>query len=157
MKNYIKDFSKFNKIDEATTSEDLLTKASVAEKMIGTTPAEISAAFKKFQVKDSKGKSLGVPSSIKRNDKNDIYLSFAETKPQLFDYAEKISASYNGKPLGLTSKLIMKKSRVSGKPYCQVLFAYEPKGLPGSVAIFVNFWGSKMETAMQAGGGGSSM
>jgi hypothetical protein len=152
MKTYIKNFGQFQRINEAVTSEDLLTKDTLAQQMMGTTPAEMSSAVKKFKVTDSKGKSLGTPSSMKRTSNDDIILIFSK-KPQLFDYAEEISASYNGKPLRQTSKLVEKKYK--DKTYCQSVFAYQPKGLPSSMTIFIRFMGSKMETAMQSGGGGT--
>jgi hypothetical protein len=156
MKNYIKDFIQFKKINEAVASEDLLTKDTVAQEIMGTTPAEIAAAVKKFEVKDSKGKSLGTPSRIFRDSKDDIYLIFSN-KPQLFEYAEKISVSYNGKPLRLTSKLVEEKYKINGnvKTKCKCRFAYQPKGLPSPISIAVIFKGSKMETSMQSDGGGT--
>jgi hypothetical protein len=154
MKNYIKDFIQFQKINEAVASEDLLTKDMVAQEMVGeVSSAERAAAYKKFEVKDSKGKSLGPPDIIVLNpENNNIFLRY-QKNPQLFEYAEKISLSYNGKPLRLTSKLVEEPNKVSRDPdetLCVAKFAYQPKGLPSPMKITVIFSYSKMETAMQS-------
>ena len=135
-------------LNEAAASEDLLTKDMVAQEMIGAYgSAERAAAYEKFEVKDSKGKSLGTPDTIELvPDKNDIYLRF-KNNPQLFEYAEKISLSYNGKPLRLTSKLVEKKYKINGHDMtlCVCRFAYQPKGLPSPMIITVIFSDSKMK------------
>lgn len=132
-------------MNEAQQSVDLLTKEKLAQQMMGTTPAEISAAIKKFTVKDGKGKSLGSPDKIYRTDKNDIILTFSK-KPQLFDYGEKIGVSYNNTPLTQTSKLTQEKETMGAyRDYCQAVFSYQPEGLPSPMAIFVQFMGSKMK------------
>ena len=132
-------------MNEAQQSVDLLTKEKLAQQMMGTTPAEISAAIKKFTVKDGKGKSLGSPDKISRTRKNDIILTFSKN-PQLFDYGEKIGVSYNNTPLRQTSKLTQENEGMGAyRDYCQAVFSYQPEGLPSPMAIFVQFMGSKMK------------
>lgn len=131
-------------LNEAQQSVDLLTKEKLAQQMMGTTPAEISAAIKKFTVKDGKGKSLGSPDGISRTRQNDIRLTFSK-KPQLFDYGENIKVSYNNTPLRQTSKLTQENEGMGGVDYCQAVFSYQPEGLPSPMAIFVQFIGSKMK------------
>jgi len=137
-------------LNEAAASEDLLTKDMVAQEMIGAYgSAERAAAYKKFEVKDSKGKSLGNPDVIVLNpEKNDILLRY-QKNPQLFEYAEKISLRYNRKPLRLTSKLVEEPNKFSRDPdetLCVAKFAYQPKGLPSPMKITIVFSYSKMKT-----------
>lgn len=153
MKNYIQDFSQFQRISEATTSDDLLTKEGVAQKIMGTTPPEIAAANKKFKVGDEKGKMLGSPDRMKRTPSNDINIYFTK-KPQLFDYEEDIKVSYNGMKLNQIQGMKEYKNK-DGKTHVMSKFKYHPNGLPEAMTIYVIFKGSKMKTAMQSGGGGT--
>ncbi len=144
MKNYIKGFSQFQRISEATTSDDLLTKEGVAEKIM-------SGKTDDFKVGDEKGKTLGSPNGMRKTRSRNIDIYFTK-KPQLFDYGEDIKVSYKGVKLNQIQGMKEYKNK-DGTTYVMSKFKYHPNGLPEAMTIYVTFKGSKMKTAMQSGGG----